>query len=268
MEALALITMPYDELREVHREIHFRDPRPPHEIQFQLERELVTLFQPNQDGAQLVFRGATKITGFSYLFELRFDAALPNMNYYTLRMDAYLGNFADEYADYFRSSSESWFGYWTKDFQQAPQPDPGEGSVEGYRMLAEQAVTAESHLTGVGSVQQAILAEMRKGSYFATAHHEGGTTLCWRESHFVRVDYGESDFSQTFDDETSFLVFLRQFYDSETSMPVYPAKLPEFDVWKLILRLLLPAHLAERVRTAERLDASRGHSRAAQVQLP
>jgi len=32
--------------------------------------------------------------------------------------------------------------------------------------------------------------------------------------------------------------FLRKFYDWETSRHVFPAKLAEFDVWKLILRLL------------------------------
>jgi len=230
--------MPGEELQEAHREIHFRDPRPPHEIQFQLERDLVTLFQTDHDGAQLFFRGAAKSAGCPYLFELRFDAALPEMNCYTLRIHASWEKLPAEHSDYFRRSSESWFLYWTKSFQQAPQPNPGEGSVERYRMLTEQALNAEARLTDVGSVQQAILSEMREGSYFSTAHKEGGSNIRWRESHFICADYGESDRIQTFDGDASFLVFLRQFYDRETSRHVYPAKLPEFDAWKLILRLL------------------------------
>jgi hypothetical protein len=130
--------MPVDEIREAQREIHFCDARPPHEIQFQLERDLVTLFQPNHDGAQLLFRGAAKVTGCPYLFELRFDAALPTMNCYTLRIHASWEKLPVESSDYFRRSSESWFQYWTKPFQQAPPPDPGEGSVERYRMLADK----------------------------------------------------------------------------------------------------------------------------------
>ena len=230
--------MPGEELREARREIHFRDPRPPHEIQFQLERDLVTLFQPTHDGVQLFFRAAAKSAGCPYFFELRFDAALPKMNCYTLRIRASWEKLPVEHSDYFRRSAESWFQYWTKPFQQAPPANPGEGSVERYRMLTEQALTAEARLTDVGSVQQAILSEMRQGSYFSTAHKEGGCRIRWRESYFICADYGESDLIQTFDGDASFLVFLRKFYDWETSRHVYPAKLAEFDAWKLILRLL------------------------------
>ncbi len=209
-------TMACDELREARCEIHFRDPRPPHEIQFQLESTLVTLFQPSHDGSKLLFQGAVKFTGCPYLFELRFNAALPNSNCYALRISACWDKLPAQNHDYFRRSSESWFQYWTKPFQQAAPPDPEEGSVERYRMLEEQALTAETHLTSVGSVQQAILSEMRKGGHFSTAHKEGGTVIRWRGSQFVSADYGESEETRKFSDDASFLLYLRQFYDWET----------------------------------------------------
>jgi hypothetical protein len=232
------LTMPLEDLREAHREISFRDPRPPQEIQFQLERTLVTLFRVNYQGARLSFHGATKLAGCPYEFDLRFDAALSQTNCYSLSIGACWANFAADYSDYFRRAFDSWFQFWTKPFEQAAQPDPAEWSAERYRSLAEQAMAAESHLIDVGCVQQAILSEMRRGRYFSDVHKEGGTTIRWLDSRFVRADYGESDATETFDDEASFLEFLRRFYFMETSKAVYPEKVPELDAWKLILRLL------------------------------
>src|SRR5580700_8128463 len=94
------------EVREAHLEIHFRDPKPPHEIQFQLETELVTLFQPHRDGALLLFRGEAKSAGCPYWFELRFDAALLMTSCYTLRIDASWEKLPAEYSDYFRRTTE------------------------------------------------------------------------------------------------------------------------------------------------------------------
>ena len=90
----------------------------------------------------------------------------------------------------------------------------------------------------MAAIQEAILDEMRRGGRYATANKEGGTNLGWHESHWVRADYGESDLIETFEDDASFLVFLRKFYDWETSRNVYPAKVSDFDAWKLIWRLM------------------------------
>jgi hypothetical protein len=79
---------------------------------------------------------------------------------------------------------------------------------------------------------------MRQGATFSTAHKEGGTVISFRGGRFISADYGESEAVKTFGDEASFLVFLRQFYDWDTSSNVYPNKVSEFDAWKLMLRLL------------------------------
>ena len=140
--------------------------------------------------------------------------------------------------EYNLQSSASWFKHWTREFKSSPPPDPAEGSVERYRLLAEETLAAEAHLPDVTAVQQAILTAMSKGATFSTAHKEGGTRISRQGARFVRADYGESDRVETFNGEADFLAFIRKFYDWETSKSVYPDKVPDFDAWRLILRLL------------------------------
>jgi len=223
---------------EAYCEVYFRDSRPPHEIQFQLESTLMTLFQPYRDGSKLILVGAVRMAGCPYSFQLRFDAALLTTNAYTIRISTSWEALPAEHHDYFRRTSESWFKYWTQPFKSAPPPAPGEGSEQRYRAIEEQSLNAESHLTDAASVQREILAEMHKGKYFSTAHKEGGTNIRWRAGRYTRADYGESEETETFSDEASFLAFLRKFYDWETSSHVYPNKVSDFDAWKLILRKL------------------------------
>jgi hypothetical protein len=219
-------------------ELHFRDPRPPEEIQHYLERTLVTLFQPGYEGSKLVFRGGVILTGCPYTFELRYDAAMPSLNCYTLHMHANWGKTKADNHEYFRRVSQSWYEYWSKPFKKAPAPEEGTGLEDQYQTIAEHSVRAEAHLSDVASVQREILAAMHDGAYFSTAHKEGGTHIRWRDGCFLRADYGESNDTETFPDEASFLAFLRKFYDWETSKNTYPMKAADYDAWKLILRLM------------------------------
>src|SRR5262245_16357718 len=43
--------------------LHFRDARPPQEIQFQFERTLMTLMPPGMEAGKLVCRAKAKVTG-------------------------------------------------------------------------------------------------------------------------------------------------------------------------------------------------------------
>jgi hypothetical protein len=225
---------------EAFRDVYFRDSRPPHQIQAHFEGVLGTLFRPEFQGSKLVFRAAAKLTGCPYGLELRFDAALPNQNCYTLKIHASWANLPPDSHAFFRNSFEHWVTYWTKPLQIASAPEDDEGSTERYRALAEQTLAMEAQLSTVAAVQDALLAQMRKGATFSTAHKEGGTILRWQGSHFTRTDFGESDLKQTFDDDSTFLTFVHAFYDWDTSSHVYPNKVSELDAWKLILRKLSP----------------------------
>lgn len=57
------------------RVLHFRDKRPPHEVQFALERDLRTLFTPSMEDDKLFLRAKANVVGADYDFLLRFEAA-------------------------------------------------------------------------------------------------------------------------------------------------------------------------------------------------
>lgn len=219
-----------------HRVLHFRDSRPPQEIQFALERDLMVLLQPVQENSRLVFHGSVKIDGGMHSVRLRFEAALPRENCYSLTVTA-SGAEPARREGHLQAAS-GWFEFWTRDFQSAPPPPAGEGAGECYRALVEQAIAAEAHLTSVPAVQEEILAAMRRGAMFSTAHKEGGTRIAFEQGRFVRTDYGEWDRRDEFPDDAAFRAFLRKFFDWDTSRNTFPEKVSDFEAWKLILRLL------------------------------
>ncbi|MBL8960384.1 MAG: hypothetical protein JNJ98_11065, partial [Gemmatimonadetes bacterium] len=56
--------------------LHFRDRRPPQEIQWQLERDLMELFTPVPDAPQYTLQATMKFGSLRYGFLLRYEAAL------------------------------------------------------------------------------------------------------------------------------------------------------------------------------------------------
>ncbi|MDP3072330.1 MAG: hypothetical protein Q8N18_18710 [Opitutaceae bacterium] len=222
------------------RQLHFRDRRAPHEIQFALERELMTLLQPAPEEAHLTFRAASKCNGVPFRVLLRLEAALLQTNCYLIEFEAAEKDLSAERPQGPGKSLDGWLDLWTRHFSPAPAPAPApdEGSVERAQQLAERAIAAEAHLADVASVQQEILAALRQGATYSTAHKEGGTIIRFQRDRFVRADFGESDRREEFRDEAAFLKFLRQFYHWETSRNASPQQVPEYDAWKLMLRLL------------------------------
>ena len=185
------------------------------------------------DGAKLVYRGAARLTGCPYSFALSFDAALPETNCYTLRIDASWANLPAAQHDYFRHAFDSWLQFWTKPLNLASKPDAGQGVGREYSALVQDALAMEAQLSTVQAIQGQLLSRLREGARLSTAHKEGGTIIRSQGSAFSRSDYGESDESAVFDDDASFLAFLRRFFDSRVS---YPDRLSELDAWRLILR--------------------------------
>lgn len=218
--------------------LHFRDARPPQDIQFQLERALMTLMPPRIEAGKLVCRANAKVNGARYSFLLRYEAALPRTHCYSLRVEASWAELPTEHHEHFRQSSGSWFDLWTRDFRRASPPSADDGSAERYGAACVAALNAEAGLDSSEAIQHAIVAAMKRGASFSTAHKEGGTDIRWRDGRFVRSDYGESEERQEFASEAKFLTFLRQFYHWETSRNAYPDTVPDTDAWKLILRLL------------------------------
>ena len=93
-----------------------------------------------------------------------------------------------------------------------------------------------AHLDSVAAVQRAIVEGMQRGGSFGTSHKEGGTSIFWRDGKFIRSDYGDDPDYKLFTDEAEFLKMLWQFSQFDVTRTAGTQPLPEFDVWKLILR--------------------------------
>jgi len=222
------------------RLLHFQDKRPPHELQFELERGLMTLFAAKMDNGKLCLLAKGDVNGARHFFELRFEAALLSRNCYSFRVEASWAEHAATHHDYFRKMSDSWFKLWTRDLTAMNPPDPGDGSLERYRMLAETALKSEANLDSVAAIQQAIVSGIKRGGTFSASHKEGGTKIFWRNGEYIRSDYGDYPGLKQFTDEAEFLEMLRQFCQCDVSRNAGKEKLSDFDTWKLILRLLHP----------------------------
>lgn len=220
------------------RLLHFRDPRPPHEVQFALERDLMTLFAASMQNDRLTFTATAVVVGARYHFELRFLAALPHTHCYSLRVATSWADAAATHHDYYRHTADSWFSHWTRGFMPADPPPAEEGTSERYQRICAAALNAEAHLDSVPALQQTIVAAMKAGARFSTSHKEGGTNITWNGEHFVRSDYGDYPDHITYATEADFLDAVRKFYDWETSKNVYPEKVSDLVAWKLMLRLL------------------------------
>jgi hypothetical protein len=218
------------------RLLYFRDRRPPQEVQFALERELMVLFAGAMDEGQLRLLARGYVNGACYFFELRFEAATLLQNCYSLRVEGSWAEHPVAHHEYFRKTSESWFKLWTRDLRPANPPKAGATSSGRYRKLAEAALKAEAQLDSVPAIQQAIVAGLMRGGTFATSHKEGGTNIFWRDGKFIRSDYGEYPDHKTFSDEAEFLKMLRRFCQFDVTRNSGTKPLPEFDEWKLILR--------------------------------
>ncbi|TLD70678.1 hypothetical protein FEM03_10205 [Phragmitibacter flavus] len=194
-------------------------------------------FKANLHKGHLTFHAAGKHNGLPCTFQLDYQAARSSTNDYTLFMQLSWSQMKPDTHEYFEKSSASWFDLWSRDLTPLPSAK-NESLPTRYSELATEALNAETQLDNIPFIQQQILDALRHGATYTTSHKEGGTHIGYRNCHFYRQDYGESNASETFTDEPTFLVFLRRFYDWETSKTLYPDKASDQIAWRLILQLL------------------------------
>ncbi len=218
------------------RVLHFRDKRPPHEVQFALERELMVLFNAAVEGGQLRMNAVANVTGARYHFELRFVAARTFHNYFSLHTEASWADADTKHHDYFRKTSVSWYQFWTRDLAPTAPLAAAEEQGERYRKYSEATLHAQRHLDSVAAVQRALVEGVKRGGTFGTSHKEGGTNIFWRNGKFIRSDYGDYPGVKEFSDESEFLQMLWQFYQFDVKRHADTQELPALDAWKLILR--------------------------------
>lgn len=222
------------------RVVHFANQRPPHLVQVDLERELMVLFVASMDGSQLRMHATADVNGARYDFELRFLAALATNNHYSLRTEASWADSDQTHHDYFRKSSDGWFGLWTRDLVAATPPDPSKNLVERYQQESAAALQAQHQLNSVEAVQRAIVDGMKRGGRYADSHKEGGTNIYWRVDRYVRSDYGDYPDLKNYTSDGDFLQMLWNFCQFDVRRHAGKQGLSELDAWKLILRRLRP----------------------------
>jgi len=219
------------------RLLHFRDPRPPHLIQFEIEREHMVLLQRAMLGSLLIMHAQSRINGAPYRLLLKLEAVLADVNCYSLLIEIDWKTLPASTHEYHRKSAPGWLDVWLRNYS-PENPAPVHGSfAERYDALVRQALAAEAAFVDVLALQRAILDGLRRGGTYATAHKEGGTRIFFQNGRFVRADHGDHEARQEYVDETAFLTSLRHFYDWQTSRSVYPDKVDDYTAWKLILRL-------------------------------
>jgi len=222
------------------RSVAFVDPRSPHQIRCLLERRFRVPFEPLVLEGGLEFEAVSQCNGVPCRFRLVYVSAGEDSNSYTLHIQMSWDHMPAQYHDYYGKTAQSWFDLWSDGFESVGTEEPPSFRGAEYDARVEEALSAAEHLTGVAEIQGEILAALRGGATFATAHKEGGTRIGFEEGRYLRIDYGESEARESFADDAEFLAFLRRFFDLDTSRGAAPGKYPEEIVWRLILRRINP----------------------------
>ncbi|MEZ5404181.1 MAG: hypothetical protein R2729_31165 [Bryobacteraceae bacterium] len=197
------------------------------------------------DSERLAYRGESSIPPHHYRVRLVFEAAMPNDNLYSLRVEA-TGWKKFMKPHELEASLQRTVDYWLREVQRVDEPDTDGASGERYQELVQAAAEQEAAAAnppvdhaGIAAIQRKIIDGMRAGRRFATAHKEGGTNITMHRGKWISQDYGESNDRRVFDDEAAFFEYLRKFYDWETRRDIYPHRPPEADAWRYILGKLM-----------------------------
>jgi len=226
---------------------YFWSSNGPFEMKFETEKILGLLMM--RDGAQtgkLTYSGSDNPPSIGRDVQLRFEAALPKGNWYSLHVSAWVPRTWQTETE-FRAEADKSFGYWTRNLQTAPTLGLlGDASQTLYDRLVQEALEKETKLAGekedpvpIAALKHEILDELRKGKSFRTAHHEGGTTIYFDGKNFIHSEYGEQESFTVLATEDEALDRIRGLYDWESRKSSFPHPPPELEVWRFIQRQLM-----------------------------
>lgn len=217
-------------------------------LQVKFEMEKATRMLLRRDASQterLTYSGSDIPPFLGRDIRLRVEAALPDGNWYSLLVSAWVPRTWYTEAE-FRRNADKAFEFWTRNLRTAPSPggaDPG--SRDLYDQRVRGALEEEARLAGeeedqapVTALKQEILAELRKGRSFRTAHHEGGTTIYFDGKTFVHSTYGEEESLDVLATDHDALDRIRALYDWDSRKGSFPHPPPELEVWRFIQRQL------------------------------
>ena len=218
-------------------EAHFADSRPLADVKYDVEKRVKRLLPRDLEQPDaLVFSETAKsaTTTGTNIIELRVEGAFDTGNLYALRLD-YEGPCTPTNQKSWSENMRRTMGRWTEGFARAESL--AGASPERFRQLLDEPTERAPHQedpAAILAIQQSILARLRAGKRFFTAHHEGGTNIKWLGDRFVFQDYGESEDREEFSTEAEFFDRLRKFYDWQARFSWMPHPPPEVEVWKFI----------------------------------
>ncbi len=242
------------------RETYFWYDRGPFQTKYDVEKLTGILLELDRSSeGKLVYRGSSVVGVTRHTLELRFEAVLPRAPYIIKPPDELRG-----YRNLFflraeTSAPRKWeteddvkaaaaraFEYWTLRLPCGSQLiDWADASRKFYEQQAKEAIDQELALAAriedpkpIVALQKKVLAALRDGKSFRTAHKEGGTILFFNGKTFVKEEFGEEQSVTEFAADQEMLACIRQFYDWDSRKETYPHRPAELDVWKYILNQL------------------------------
>jgi len=227
---------------------YFWNSKDPFEVKFEMEKTIrLLLARETGQTAKLTYSGSDNPPFIGREVQLRFEAALPDGNWYSFRVAAWVPRTWYTEAEFLGNADGS-FGYWIRSLQTAPALGPLDAASQDlYDRRAREAVEMEARLASekedmapVTALKQEILAALRNGMSFYTAHHEGGTRIYFDGKAFVRSEYGEVESFKVLGTDEEALERIRDLYDWESRKGSFPHRPPELEVWRFIRGQLSP----------------------------
>jgi hypothetical protein len=226
---------------------YFWTPDSPFEVKFEIEKTMrLLLARDSTETTKLTYSGSDSPPFIGRDVQLRFEAALPGGNWYSLRVTAWVPHTWYTEAEFRRNVNPA-SDHWTRILHGLPEIGTLEGaSQELYDKLAHDALEKEARraaekedLAPAIAIKQQILSEMRNGKSFRTIHHEGGTTIYFDGKSFIRSEYGEQESNEVLGTEDEVLRDIRALYDWESRKDSFPHPPPERDVWLFIQKQMM-----------------------------
>jgi hypothetical protein len=221
----------------------------PDPFQMKFDIEKITRVLLTRDTAQtphLTYSGSDIPPVIGSDVRLSLEAALPKGNWYSLQVSAWVPRTWYTEAE-FRLNADRAFEFWVHNLQTAPSLGLlDSASQELYDQRVHQAADEEARVASqkedqapVTALKQAILAELRNGKSFRTAHHEGGTTIYFDGKTFVRSEYGETESLEALATDDEALDSIQALYDWDSRKESFPHRPPDLEVWQFIQRKLV-----------------------------
>ena len=218
----------------------------PFQTRFETEKTMGLLLARDEAKTErLTYSGSDNPPSIGRDVRLRFEAALPKGNWYSLQVTAWVPKTWNTEVE-FHSYTDKAFERWTSNLQTAPTLGLLVGaSQELYTQRVNDATDEEARRASekedsvpIAALKHEILEDLRNGTSFRTSHHEGGTTIYFDGKAFVRSEYGEQTSSRVLptDDET--LACIEELYDWDSRKDTFPHSPPELEVWRFIQRQL------------------------------